>query len=292
MTTASPTGTVPTLADGLEKIWLDEPVHGEPGQERAADRRAAGVGRRASTARASRSPCSTPGIDPTHPDLAGRVTAAQNFTGDPDAVDHHGHGTHVASTIAGSGAASGGKYKGVAPGPTSYIGKVLDNVGNGPESGGHRRHGVGRGPGRGRDQHEPGHRQAGSDGLDPVSQALNTLSASSGALFVIAAGNSGPAKATVGSPGAADAALTVGAVDKQDTLAGFSGRGPAARTPSRSSRRSPPRAWPSSPRAPPAPRSAHRSSDSYTSCQRNIDGHPARGRRRGAPGPEAPGLDR
>ncbi|MFE2094582.1 S8 family serine peptidase [Streptomyces sp. NPDC059460] len=68
------------------------------------------------------------GIDPDHPDVAGRVKKTQNFTDDPDAVDHHGHGTHVASTIAGSGAASGGKYKGVAPGADLYIGKVLNHA--------------------------------------------------------------------------------------------------------------------------------------------------------------------
>jgi hypothetical protein len=43
---------------------------------------------------------------------------------------------------------------------------------------------------------------------------------------VIAAGNDGPAERTVGSPGSADSALTVGAVDKQDQLAEFSSRGP------------------------------------------------------------------
>ena len=41
-------------------------------------------------------------------------------------VDHVGHGTHVASTIAGSGAASGGRYRGVAPGVRLLIGKVCE----------------------------------------------------------------------------------------------------------------------------------------------------------------------
>src|SRR5262249_39265054 len=56
------------------------------------------------------------GYDPTHPDLTDRVIASKNFSAEADIVDHVGHGTHVASTIAGSGAASGGKYQGVAPG--------------------------------------------------------------------------------------------------------------------------------------------------------------------------------
>ncbi|MFH9176547.1 S8 family serine peptidase [Streptomyces albogriseolus] len=67
-----------------------------------------------------------------------------------------------------------------------------------------------------------------SDGTDPMSRALNELSASSGALFVVAAGNAGPAQGTIGSPAAADAALTVGAVGRDDSLADFSSRGPRA----------------------------------------------------------------
>lgn len=66
-----------------------------------------------------------------------------------------------------------------------------------------------------------------SDGTDPMSLALDELSSTSGALFVVAAGNSGEQGAgTIGSPGAADAALTVGAVDRDDSLAPFSSRGP------------------------------------------------------------------
>ena len=45
-------------------------------------------------------------------------------------------------------------------------------------------------------------------------------------LFVVAAGNAGPNASTVTSPGTADAALTVGAVDKQDQMTSFSSRGP------------------------------------------------------------------
>ncbi len=49
------------------------------------------------------------GIDGTHPDLQGKVVNEKDFTyydGFLDPSDGHGHGTHVASTVAGSGAAS------------------------------------------------------------------------------------------------------------------------------------------------------------------------------------------
>ena len=64
-----------------------------------------------------------------------------------------------------------------------------------------------------------------SDGTDPMSQAVDQLSAQSGALFVIAAGNTG-SEASMSAPGAADAALTVGAIDSNDQLAYFSSTGP------------------------------------------------------------------
>ena len=59
-----------------------------------------------------------------------------------------------------------------------------------------------------------------------MAQAVDALSAQYGTLFVIAAGNAGPE--TISAPGAAAAALTVGAVDKQDSLACFSSTGPLA----------------------------------------------------------------
>jgi subtilisin family serine protease len=173
------------------------------------------------------------GIDSTHPDLAGEVVAAHNFVeagfpggGKPDDVtDGHGHGTHVASIIAGSGAASGGKYRGVAPGADLVIAKALDNTGSGTSSAiiaameweaatehvGVVSMSLGSGP---------------TDGTDPLSTAVNELSAQYGTLFVIAAGNSGPGDFTVAAPGAASSALTVGAVDSHDKIADFSSRGP------------------------------------------------------------------
>jgi subtilisin family serine protease len=163
------------------------------------------------------------GIDANHPDLAGRIGASANFSDSTDTVDRVGHGTHVAATIAGTGAASHGVHSGVAPDATLLIGKVLGDDGFGTES-----------------QAIAGMEWAApqasvvnmsfgadfSDGTDPMSQAVDALTARYGTLFVAAAGNSGPGSSTVGSPGSAASALTVGAVDGADRLADFSSRGP------------------------------------------------------------------
>ncbi|MFE7712854.1 S8 family serine peptidase [Streptomyces sp. NPDC057486] len=218
----------PKLADGIKKLWLDKPVKVTLDQSvpqiGAPEAWAAGY-----DGTGTKVAILDTGIDPNHPDVAGRVKKTQNFTDDPDTVDHHGHGTHVASTIAGSGAASGGKYKGVAPGADLYIGKVLNSAGEGGESGVIA--GMEWAAAQGADVVSMSlGSAAGSDGTDPISQAVNELTESSGTLFVIAAGNTGPTKGTVGSPGAAEDALTVGAVNKQDQLANFSSRGPVKDT--------------------------------------------------------------
>ncbi|MEV6654152.1 S8 family serine peptidase [Streptomyces sp. NPDC051219] len=165
------------------------------------------------------------GVDANHPDLAGRIAEAKDFSGSANTGDHLGHGTHVASIVAGTGAASSGTRRGVAPKADLLIGKVLDDNGYGSESGiidgmewaaGEHAKVVNMSLGA----------DIQTDGTDSMSQAVNALTESTGTLFVVAAGNAGPGPSTVGSPAAADAALTVGAVDRDDTLADFSSRGP------------------------------------------------------------------
>jgi subtilisin family serine protease len=161
------------------------------------------------------------GVDEAHPDLIDTVVVSENFTIDPDG-DQVGHGTHVASIIAGSGAASGGLYRGVAPGVSLLSGKVCEGFGC-PESS--------MIAGMQWAAAEEGAQVinmsiSGTDtpGLDPLEETVETLSSQFGTLFVISAGNDGGSY-PVGSAGSTAAALTVGAVDRADNLADFSSRG-------------------------------------------------------------------
>ncbi|RKR88471.1 subtilase family protein [Micromonospora pisi] len=209
-------------AGGIEKIWLDGKRqltldHSVP-QIGAPAAYAAGFTGSGVTVAVLDS-----GVDVEHPDLVGRVAEARNFSEEADPRDLVGHGTHVASIIAGSGAASAGKYRGVAPDATLVSGKVCEIYGCTESA-------ILAGL-----QWAAVEKQAdvvnislgGYDGpeIDPVEEAVNTLTAQTGTLFVVAAGNDG-SDASVGSPGSADAALTVGAVDRDDKLAAFSSRGP------------------------------------------------------------------
>jgi subtilisin family serine protease len=162
------------------------------------------------------------GVDPAHPDLAGRIGQTANFTSDPF-PDGHGHGTHVASIIAGSGEASGDAYRGVAPGADLMIGKVLPDSGSGPTSAVIA--GMEWAAHAGADIINLSLGSAPTDGTDPASMAIETLTAQTGALFVVAAGNN-QGDASVNSPAAASSALAVGNVDKQDQLSFSSNRGP------------------------------------------------------------------
>lgn len=71
------------------------------------------------------------GVSP-HPDLEGKVLGFRDFvSGRGTAYDDNGHGTHVCGILCGSGALSGGKYRGMAPGAGLIVGKVLDENGDG-----------------------------------------------------------------------------------------------------------------------------------------------------------------
>jgi subtilisin family serine protease len=124
----------------------------------------------------------------------------------------------VAATIASAGA----KYRGVAPDARVLDGKVCVTYGCAESW---ILSGMQWAASEGADVINMSLGGTDTPGIDPLEEAVNTLSAQYGTLFVIAAGNSYSAE-TIGSPGSADAALTVGAVDRNEQIAPFSSRGP------------------------------------------------------------------
>ncbi|WP_439423108.1 S8 family serine peptidase [Saccharothrix sp. HUAS TT10] len=206
-------------AAGVDRVWLDGPVRAtldrsvpQIGAPRAWQAGHTGAGARVAVL--------DTGVDAGHPDLAGAVVEARNFSDSDSADDLVGHGTHIAATITGAGA-----YQGVAPDSVVLNGKVLGDNGGGRES--DIVAGMEWAVSAGADVVNLSLGSAfPTDGADPMSQAVDRLTERSGALFVVAAGNSGPGDRTIGSPAAADLALTVGAVDRSDRLAAFSSRGP------------------------------------------------------------------
>ncbi|GAA0220692.1 hypothetical protein GCM10010492_18500 [Saccharothrix mutabilis subsp. mutabilis] len=159
------------------------------------------------------------GYDRQHPELAEAVAVARDFTGE-GVQDDNGHGTHVAATIAGRG----DRYRGVAKGAKLAVGRVCGRDVGCPESA------IIAGM-------EWAVREAGakvvnlslggdqSDGTDPLSLAVNRLTAETGALFVVAAGNAGERR-KVSAPAAADEALAVANLTKRGVLSEWSSRGP------------------------------------------------------------------
>jgi hypothetical protein len=144
---------------------------------------------------------------------------------DADPMDDHGHGTHVAGIVA----ANSDSLKGVAPHAKLMAFKVLDKDGWGSESQ------VLAGIERVTDPNDDGNF---SDMVDVVNVSLGGSGSPNDALstavdnavklgitFCIAAGNSYNFY-TIGSPGTARLAITVGAVDKNDVIASFSSKGP------------------------------------------------------------------
>jgi subtilisin family serine protease len=168
------------------------------------------------------------GVDGDHPDLVGRVGAQANFTADPSAADGHGHGTHVASIIAGSGAAAGGARKGVAYGANLLSGKVLGADGRGQAS--WIIAGMQWAVDQGADIVNMSLGATATTSDDPLAQAVDALTKDTGTLFVVAAGNSGNGSSTIETPGIAANALTVGAAGANGRPPWFSSNGPTRGT--------------------------------------------------------------
>jgi serine protease AprX len=177
------------------------------------------------------------GIDAAHADLdEGKVIAFKDFVnGRTDPYDDEGHGTHVAGTIAGDGdGRADGANRGVAPGAALVGVKVLDANGSGTMAN------VAAGIDwvvQNKDVYgiEAINLSLGasgcSDGTDATSIAVNNAQAA-GLVVAVAAGNDGAGTCTIGTPGAATGALTVGAMADTAALgfsqAPFSSRGPTA----------------------------------------------------------------
>ena len=178
------------------------------------------------------------------PDLtvpANRVVASVNFADQSTASDPGGHGTHVAGIIAGNGARSDGQFVGVAPQANIVGVRVISSRGSGRISS------VIRGI-----EWTLAHSAAYnirvlnlsfgapstlSYRADPLSAAVE-IAWRRGLVVVAAAGNTGPDRDTVLSPGNDPYVVTVGATDDQgtrdrgdDTLAWFSAWGSADSNP-------------------------------------------------------------
>ena len=167
------------------------------------------------------------GVDETHRDLEGKIIETKDFTGE-GFRDATGHGTHVATTILGTGAALDRRFKGVAFDAKLYAGKVL-----------YLKEGRGRGKGSWiiqaidwavKEDVDVINLSLGSKkpkhGKDALSLAVNKA-VDEGVVVCVAAGNSGRnGNSTIGAPGAAAKAITVGAVDPENKIAVFSSQGP------------------------------------------------------------------
>ena len=163
------------------------------------------------------------GVDMSHPDLADRVVASKDFTGE-GIQDENGFGTNIAGLVVGTGAASKGEYVGLAPNADLIIAKVL------PKGGAGQRKDILSGLEWASKQGAdvillPFGTSERCDGTDDISQAADRA-VERGAVVVVPVDLGGPGDSTVGSPGCARQVITVGFTGKDGSVADASGRGP------------------------------------------------------------------
>ncbi|POR37298.1 Alkaline protease 1 [Tolypocladium paradoxum] len=157
------------------------------------------------------------GIRVTHTEFEGRAIFAANFVNNVD-TDEHGHGSHVAGTIAGA-------TFGVAKKANIMAVKVLDDKGMGMNSG------ILKGlqfvindvKKRGIQGKAVMNMSLGGSVSEAMNRAVQAIS-NAGIVPVVAAGNENRDTATT-SPGSAPSAITVGAIDNNDARARFSNFG-------------------------------------------------------------------
>ncbi|GAA6292097.1 hypothetical protein F220043C3_05310 [Enterocloster asparagiformis] len=177
------------------------------------------------------------GIYP-HEDFGNRVVAFKDYVHHRvGPYDDNGHGTHIAAIIGGSGVSSGGVYRGVAPGCSLIAVKVLDNKGNGFASD------VLAGLGWIREHKEEYNIQIVNISVGSLSRRDMTENSvlvrgvdaawDDGLVVVVAAGNHGPGRMTITTPGISRKVITVGCSDDYkevdvmgNRMVDYSGRGP------------------------------------------------------------------
>jgi serine protease AprX len=159
-----------------------------------------------------------------------------DFSGEGDCVDRYGHGTFLAGLIAGNGAASYGRYAGVAPGVDIVSVKIAGRNGAADVS---KVLAAIQWVVSFRDRYDIkvlnlslGTNSAAPYTLDPLNLAVERAW-QAGIAVVVAAGNSGAAPGTISKPGDDPLVITVGAVDDHETanrtddrLPNFTSRGP------------------------------------------------------------------
>jgi len=158
------------------------------------------------------------GINASHPDFAGKDITWRDFINNqPTSYDDEGHGTHCAGIVAGTGNASNGIYRGVAPGVTRLIiGKMLDQslVFREPDARAALDWAVSEGA-QVISCSWSIYRWGGCDGHCLLCEKADEC-VSKGVVVVKSAGNAGEL-GPIGCPGNAFNVITVGAIDDHDT---------------------------------------------------------------------------
>jgi PKD repeat protein len=160
------------------------------------------------------------GVDDSHPALSPLVAEKDFVNDDNNAMDDHGHGTHVAGIVASKDPT----VKGVAPGVSLMAAKVMDSKGTGWSS--DVISGIEWCVNNGADvinMSLGGGSYATACDNEPLAKAANTA-VDRGVVVVAASGNNGYANALV-SPACGSKVISVGAVWKDDSWATFSNGG-------------------------------------------------------------------
>ena len=149
------------------------------------------------------------GVERDHPDLSGQILEAYGLNG---GVDLNGHGTHVSGIIAGTGASSGRKFRGMAPKAKLISVGIFTRKGEMVIRSFHLRVLLKKLYGEGARIFNLSWGGRGSRAYDSYAQAVDKFVRQyPDALVVIAAGNSGSKLRTLGSLASAKNAITVGA---------------------------------------------------------------------------------